>query len=136
MARWLKVKDELIVVGLDQNEIFVFGSNLSGVHGAGAAKTAHLFFGAEMGKGVGLVNSTYAIPTKDENILTLPLDKIIPYIEDFKQFANENQHLKFILTRIGCGLAGYKDEEIGPLFKGSPNNVIFPNEWLVYNKDN
>ena len=116
------------------SNIYVFGSNLAGRLGAGSAKHAHLYCGAIYGKGVGLQGNSYAIPTKDENIETLPLYKIIPYIEQFKVYASNNKHLKFFLTRIGCGLAGYTDNDIAPLFKDAPDNVIFPNEWIQYKR--
>ena len=112
------------------NSIFVFGSNLAGVHGAGAAAAA-LIYGAEWGKGVGLFGKTYAIPTKDENIKTMRLDVIRPYIEEFVQFTKTHPELHFFVTRIGCGLAGYTDEQIAPLFKGAVN-CSFAQEWRPY----
>lgn len=114
-----------------QGEIFVFGSNLAGVHGAGAAKQA-VKYGAMFGQGVGLQGLTYAIPTKDYDIKTLPIEKIIPYIEQFKKFTLEYPQAKFFITRIGCGLAGYKDNQIAPLFSGCGSNCSFPVEWERY----
>lgn len=100
---------------LQPNEIFVFGSNLRGFHGAGAARTA-LQFGAEMDNGRGLCGQTYALPTKDGNIRTLPLISIKYYVDEFIEFAMQRPEYTFLVTRIGCGLAGFSDEEIAPLF--------------------
>ncbi len=115
---------------LRDDEIFVFGSNLSGIHGAGAAYSA-LKWGAKIGKGIGICGMTYAIPTKDENIQTLPLSRIKDYIIDFIEYAKNNPHLKFLVTKIGCGLAGYTEKDIAPLFHEANNirNIILPSGW-------
>ena len=99
---------------LKENEIFVFGSNLAGAHGGGAARVAMEKFGAEWGKGVGLQGQCYAIPTMQGGV-----DTIRPYVDDFIAFAQEHSELKFYVTRIGCGIAGFLDSEIAPLFKES-----------------
>jgi hypothetical protein len=112
--------------------VFVFGSNLAGVHGAGAASEAYRRYGALYGSGVGLRGWSYAIPTKDKNIQTMSLDQIKPYVKMFLDFATDRPHLKFFITRIGCGLAGYNDSDIAPLFKGAPTNCNFPEEWESY----
>lgn len=112
-------------------EVFVFGSNLAGIHGAGTAKAA-LGFGARMGHGVGAQGRTYAIPTKDVDIKTMLLDNIKPYIERFKKVTLEYPHVKFFVTRVGCGLAGYKDKDIAPLFKGCGSNCSFPDQWKEF----
>ena len=112
--------------------IFVFGSNLAGRHGAGAAKYALQHHGAVYGQGWGLQGNSFAIPTKNANINTLPLSIIKVYVERFKEFAEEHPKLTFQLTPIGCGLAGYKHEDIGPLFKNSPTNVVIPKEFEPY----
>ncbi len=112
-------------------EIFVFGSNLAGRHGKGAALYARKFHGAVYGVGVGLTGSSYAIPTKGYNLEILPLETIARYVEQFKEFAANNPQYNFKVTRVGCGLAGYKDADISPMFKGSPPNCILPDEWLV-----
>lgn len=112
------------------NEIFVFGSNLSGIHGAGAAAEA-LNYGAVWGKGVGLFGRSYAIPTKDERIKTLPLREIKPHIEAFVKFTQEHPELRFFVTRIGCGLAGFQDSQIAPLFKDAAN-CSFALEWKPF----
>ena len=104
------------ITKLGENEIFVFGSNLSGKHGKGAAKTA-LGWGAKWGQGSGLQGRTYGIPTKSYSVrVTLTIDQIRPFVNDFIQFAKDNPHLKFLVTEIGCGLASYKAKDIAPLF--------------------
>jgi hypothetical protein len=113
---------------LKPNEVFVFGSNLSGIHGLGAAKTA-LKWGAKYGQGVGLQGQTYAIPTKDEHIKTLPLIAIQMYVDQFKVFAKEHPELTFLVTKIGCGLAGYSEKDIAPMFQLCPPNCILPEGW-------
>lgn len=110
--------------------IFVFGSNTAGIHGAGAAKFALQNHGAVWGQGVGLQGNSYAIPTKDQNIRTLPLSYIRVYVEQFLQFAAANPSLQFQVTRVGCGLAGYTDEQIAPMFQGAPSNCFMPPEWV------
>ena len=112
--------------------IFVFGSNLAGRHGKGAANYALRNHGAIYGQGWGLQGNSFAIPTKDANIKTLPLDTIQVYVEKFKTFAKENPNLTFQLTPIGCGLAGYKYEDIGPMFKSCSSNVVIPKEFEPY----
>lgn len=115
----------------DSTQVFVFGSNLAGIHGAGAAKAA-LRYGARMGHGIGLVGMTYAIPTKDHDINTLPIETIKPYIQRFVKMTLEYPQVEFFVTRVGCGLAGYKDSQIAPLFKGCGPNCSFPLEWRDY----
>lgn len=109
--------------------IFVFGSNLAGRHGLGAALYALQNHGAIYGQGVGLQGNSYAIPTKDRNIKTLPIKVIMEYVDEFIMFATEHKELTFHVTRIGCGLAGYTDNQIAPLFKWAPNNCVLPDEW-------
>lgn len=118
------------ITELQPAEIFVFGSNLSGRHGKGAAKQA-LQWGAKIGKGLGFEGSTYAIPTKDKNIQTLPIPSIKEHVDNFIKFAKINQHLKFFVTAIGTGLAGYSAEEIAPLFKSAEyvNNIYLPKKF-------
>ena len=112
---------------LEPNEIFVFGSNLSGAHGGGAARAALNRFGAVWGQGVGLQGQSYAIPTMQGGVETIK-----PYVDEFIDFAKLHPELKFLVTRIGCGIAGFKDEEIGPLFKGATDveNIILPKEFV------
>lgn len=114
----------------ESNEVFVFGSNEAGIHGAGAAKYS-LRHDAEMGVGFGLRGRSFAIPTKDYNIKTLPLDIISAYVTVFLRYAMRNKERIFIVTPIGCGLAGYTPEQIAPMFNGHPNNVILPEEFLI-----
>jgi hypothetical protein len=110
-------------------EIFVFGSNLRGRHGAGAAKVALDSYGAQEGCGVGKFGDSYAIPTKDRYLRTLSLEEIKPYVIQFLNYASNHPELIFNVTRIGCGLAGYKNEDISPMFKNCPDNVILPKAW-------
>lgn len=111
--------------------IFVFGSNLAGRHGMGAAYTARKEWGAEYGVGVGPTGRAYAIPTKNEKLQTLKLSEIKPHVEKFIDFAKQNPQLVFYVTRIGCGLADYKEKQIRPLFDdyitkvGNADNIIF-----------
>ena len=105
------------ITKLNPNEIFVFGSNLSGRHGKGAAKQA-LTWGAIWGQGAGLQGRTYGIPSKNASITrTLSIKEIKPFVDDFIQFAKDNQNLIFLVTEIGCGLANLTPKEIAPLFK-------------------
>lgn len=110
--------------------IFVFGSNLAGRHGKGAAASALLYHGAEYGVGQGRTGDSYAIPTKDEFIRTLPVHRILTYVDQFLSYAKAHPELTFNVTRIGCGLAGYKDDDIAPMFVGSPSNCQLPEEWI------
>jgi hypothetical protein len=122
------------ITELDPNEIFVFGSNLSGVHGAGAARTA-LKWGAKYGNGVGIQGKTYAIPTKDKSIRrTLTINEIKPFVDNFIVFCKDNPQLKFLVTEIGCGLAGLKYEQVAPLFKEAVNlkNIWLPENFHKY----
>lgn len=112
-----------------RREIFVFGSNLAGRHGKGAALHARQHHGAAYGVGLGLTGNAFAIPTKDRDIRTLPLSEIERYVTRFKVFAAERQDLTFRLTPIGCGLAGYKPNQIAPMFRDAPGNVILPPEF-------
>jgi hypothetical protein len=113
-------------------EIFVFGSNLAGRHGAGAALEAYKHWGAIYRRGEGRQGVSYAIPTKDVRIKTLPLDKIQDGVTKFILHARLNPQDTFKMTRIGCGLAGYKDHQIAPMFRDAPSNVNMPTEWLPY----
>ncbi len=114
-----------------KNQIFVFGSNLSGIHGKGAAKTA-LKFGAKWGQAKGLQGKTFAIPTKDATIkYTLNIEEIKIFVNEFIEFAKVNENLIFLVTEIGCGLAGLKPKEIAPLFKDAINilNIHLPSRF-------
>jgi hypothetical protein len=117
------------ITSLSENEIFVFGSNLAGFHGGGAAELA-MDWGAIWGQGVGLQGQTYAIPTMFDSIV-----EIKPYVDDFLLFAKEHPELKFLVTEIGCGIAGWTVEEIAPLFKlavtENIKNVYLPESFWV-----
>ena len=115
------------ITELTDNEIFVFGSNLQGSHGGGAAAIAAKQFGAIWGQGVGLQGQSYGIPTMHGGI-----EEIKPYVDEFIEFAKQNPNLKFLVTRIGCGIAGFTEEEIAPLFAEGVNveNVYLPDTFL------
>ena len=114
------------ITELQPNEIFVFGSNLKGMHGGGAAYIAYRKFGAIMGQGVGLQGQSYGIPTMQGGV-----DTIRPYVDEFIEFAKGHPELTFLVTRIGCGIAGFTDEEIAPLFEQahSVENIVLPEGW-------
>lgn len=112
-----------------KKRVFVFGSNLAGRHGAGAAKYALKHHSAQYGQGVGLQGRSYAIPTKDSQLKSLPLDTIQGYCIEFLHFAAHHPDCLFDLTPIGCGLAGYKRSQIKPFFEHKTDNVIFTKEW-------
>jgi hypothetical protein len=109
--------------------VFVFGSNLAGRHGKGAALHARQNYGAVYGKGSGPQGNSYAIPTKDEKLNSLPLEAIERYVAAFIRYAKANQNVEFQVTRIGCGLAGYADAQIAPMFKDAPANCKLPLNW-------
>ena len=112
-----------LINNLKDNEIFVFGSNLEGMHGGGAARIAYNNFGAVWGQGVGLQGQSYGIPTMHGGV-----DVIKPYVDEFINFAKSHPELKFLVTRIGCGIAGFRDEEMAPLFKDAfeIENIYLP----------
>lgn len=120
------------ITKLKPNQIFVFGSNLSGRHGKGAAKQA-LTWGAKWGQASGLQGRTYGIPTKNSTIKkTLSISEIEPYVSEFIRFAKANPSLEFLVTEIGCGLAGYKPKDIAPLFVGALgiSNIKLPPRFI------
>ena len=112
-----------------RNVVFVFGSNLAGRHGKGAALTARERYGAIYGQGVGRQGNSYAIPTKDHDLKPLPLDRIEHYVKEFVAYAHIHPDELFLVTRVGCGLAGYTDAQIGPMFADAPSNCELPVEW-------
>ena len=116
---------------LKENEIFVFGSNLSGFHGGGAAAVARQKFGAVWGKGVGLQGNSYAIPTMQGGV-----DTIRPYVDEFIGFAKQHPELTFYVTRIGCGIAGFHDRDIAPLFENAIDveNILLPREFVEWHE--
>ena len=115
--------------------IFVFGSNLAGRHGKGAALFALKNHGAHYGQGIGLQGASYAIATKDAKLRVLPLSEIKGHVENFLIFDASCPDLTFQLTPVGCGLAGYSPTDIAPMFSGAPSNVHLPIEFReVLNK--
>lgn len=112
-------------------EIFVFGSNLAGRHGKGAALHARKHYGAVYGQGEGLQGQSYAIPTKDGSLQTLAVVEIYRAVMRFKSFAEDRPDLTFKITPIGCGLAGYRQEQIKPLFEPLPENCRYSKEWTI-----
>lgn len=116
-----------LINSLKPNEIFVFGSNLEGEHGGGAAWYAYKSFGAEWGQGVGLQGQSYGIPTMQGGVETIK-----PYVNEFIDFAEEHPEYKFLVTRVGCGIAGFKDKDIAPLFANAVDveNIILPKEFV------
>ncbi len=116
---------------LSEDEVFVFGSNLAGMHGGGAAATAYRCFGAVWGQGVGLQGQSYAIPTMQGGVETVK-----PYVDEFIAFAKSHPELRFLVTKIGCGIAGFSEEEIAPLFAEAVNveNIVLPLEFVEINK--
>lgn len=115
------------ITELKDNEIFVFGSNLQGMHGGGAAFIAYEKFGAIWGQGVGLQGQSYGIPTMHGGV-----DAIKPYVDEFIEFAKSHPEMIFLVTRIGCGIAGFRDEEIAPLFQDciEMENVLLPRSFV------
>ncbi len=115
------------ITDLKADEIFVFGSNLAGMHGGGAAYVAFQKFGAVMGCGVGLRGQSYAIPTMQGGVETIK-----PYIDEFIEYAKSRPDLFFYVTRIGCGIAGFRDKDIAPLFKDAAGveNICLPKSFV------
>ncbi|MBD5296177.1 MAG: hypothetical protein HDS25_07680 [Bacteroides sp.] len=115
------------ITSLGEDEIFVFGSNLAGHHAGGAARTAKRLFGAIEGQGVGLQGQSYAIPTMQGGVETIK-----PYVDEFIRLAREWDQTTFYVTRIGCGIAGFTDAEIAPLFADALNlyNVRLPESFV------
>lgn len=112
--------------------VFVFGSNLAGLHKLGAADVAYKLFEATMFNGAGYMGRSYAIPTKDRFIRTLNRRDIQKYINGFIEFTHSHPELNFWVTAVGCGLAKYHDRDIAPLFKGCNTNCSFPINWRKY----
>ena len=115
------------ITELKADEVFVFGSNKEGMHGGGAAYYAFKHFGALMGCGVGLRGQSYAIPTMQGGVETIK-----PYVDEFIAFATSHPELFFYVTRIGCGIAGFKDKEIAPLFSEAVGveNICLPESFV------
>lgn len=122
------------IICLAPNEVFVFGSNLQGLHGGGAARFAYEHFGAEWGQGVGLYGQSYAIPTMQGGVETIK-----PYVDDFLQVAMIHSELDFLVTEIGCGIAGFTPQDIAPLFfraiEDDIRNVYLPGSFYAVYED-
>ena len=125
---WAEYTPE-VINSLADNEVFVFGSNLRGWHQGGAAKHAQRYFGAVWGQGVGLQGQSYAIPTMQGGV-----DTIKPYVDEFIKFAKQHKELSFLVTRIGCGIAGFTDGQIAPLFKKAleVENILLPGSFMKF----
>lgn len=117
------------ITHLNNGEIFVFGSNLRGLHGGGAARVAYERFGAIWGQGVGMQGQSYGIPTMHGGV-----DAIKPYVDEFIEFAKNHTEYTFLVTKIGCGIAGFKEEEIAPLFTNavSVDNIVLPESFVMF----
>lgn len=115
------------ITSLKENEIFVFGSNLAGMHAGGAARVAVNKFGAVWGQGVGMQGQCYAIPTMQGGVETIE-----PYVDEFIAYALQHPEFKFLVTPIGCGIAGFRPQEIAPLFAQAIGvaNIILPNSFV------
>lgn len=120
------------IQNLRAGEIFVYGSNYRGVPGAGAAKTARTYYGAQYGISEGFTGRCYAIPTKDLDIKTLPLETIKKHVERFIDYTHIKCHLNFLVTPIGTGLAGYEPGDIAPMFILANKNCRFDIEWKPF----
>jgi hypothetical protein len=113
--------------------VFVFDSNLSGYHGGGAARAAHQLYGAEWGVAEGATGRSYAIPTVQHGIAgPLTVSEIAGAVERFVAHAQRNPESKFLVTRVGCGLAGHRDFDIAPMFSDAPLNCSLPDAWAAH----
>ena len=115
------------ITQLESNEVFVFGSNLAGCHAGGAARVACQRFGAVWGQGVGLQGQSYAIPTMQGGVET-----IAPYVDEFIEFAKSHPDMTFLVTPIGCGIAGFTPKELAPLFVRAVDveNILLPKSFV------
>jgi hypothetical protein len=116
----------------DDGMIFVFGSNLAGLHGKGAALVAKHMYGAEQFVGEGITGSAYALPTKDRWLRVRNVYDVKRSVCDFLRYAKEHPDKKFFVTAIGTGLAGFKHHDVAPMFRGAPTNCNFPKPWRVF----
>lgn len=111
---------------------FVFASNLDGRHGAGSARYAYLHHHAELGVGEGPTGDSYALPTVGHKLARMPLYEVVEHVDKFLAYASGNPQDEFQVTCIGCGLAGFKDSEIAPLFSSAPSNCLFDTKWRKF----
>lgn len=114
---------------LSPGEIFVFGSNLDGRHGKGAAKFANQKFGAQWGVAEGITGRCYALPTVGHNLSRMPIEDVEKHVNTFLRCTSLFPELTFLVTLVGCGLAGHKIQDIGPMFSERTDNVILPIEF-------
>lgn len=119
-----------MITSLKDNQIFVFGSNLAGHHLGGAARQAHEHFGAEWGVGEGLMGQSYAFPTLDVAFQKRKLNELGASVFKLYQCCEENPDKEFMLTKVGCGIAGFKEEQVKDLFCDPPKNLILPEDWI------
>ena len=124
--------NENTTTALPENTVFVFGSNLAGQHDDGAARVAAHYFGALKGVARGWMGQSFAIPTLNEHLQSMPLSQIAHYVNDFKIYTQNHRNNRYFITALGCGMAGYKVSEIAPLFKGISDNVILPESFKPY----
>lgn len=118
-----------MITELKENQVFVFGSNMNGAHGGGAARTAHEKFGAVWGIWNGITGQSYAIPTLGKKLEKLPLSLIQSYLNELTEYAIENPNKEFLLTPIGTGIAGFSFAEINSILPELPPNVIKVGDW-------
>jgi hypothetical protein len=118
-----------VITHLNPNEIFVFGSNQRGAHAGGAARLAKEKFGAQEGVGEGLTGQSYAFPTLTASFEKVSQASLEASRDRFFAAARQNPDKTFVLTKVGCGIAGFTEDEIRPLFKNAPANVILPEDW-------
>lgn len=117
------------ITKLRPNEVFVFGSNLAGNHAGGAARQAFDSFGAKYGVGEGTTGHCYAFPTLDRNFNKLSVERLKQARDNLYVSATANPNLVFLLTKVGCGIADYPEEEMKALFVDAPNNIVKPEGW-------
>ncbi len=118
-----------MIKGLKDNQVFIFGSNLAGRHAGGAARQAHEDFRAEWGVGEGLTGKCYAFPTLDENHQKRSDEDLKESVKKLWLTVVANHDKEFLLTKVGCGIAGYSENYMRDLFKGFPKNLIKPENW-------
>lgn len=122
------------IIELKDGEIFVFGSNFGGAHMGGAAELAKEKFGASEGTGEGFTGFCYAFPTLNTDFSKRSPKELQESSQRLYWIAKQNPHLKFLLTKVGCGIAGYEEEYMKSLFKNAPGNVVLPEDWYEINE--